>query len=63
MNMYFASPDIVHSKVFEDKNDALVFNTLNRTNPRTRHIYVKYHLFRENVGGVKGIMIQRVESK
>ena len=63
LNMEFASLTIMHSTLFDDNNGALGLVTSPRKTPRMRHIAVKYHLFREHVSEVKGIMIQRVEFK
>jgi hypothetical protein len=38
-----------HSKVFEDNNGALTLATVPRMTPRSKHIAVKYHFFREHV--------------
>ena len=63
LNMEFASLTIMHSTLFDDNNGALGLVTSPRKTPRMRHIAVKYHFFREHVSEVKGIMIQRMESK
>ena len=55
--MEFAPPYIMHSTVFEDNYGDLGLTTSPRITPRTRHIAMKYHLFREHVGEGKGIMI------
>ena len=63
LNTEFASPAIMHYTVFEDKNGVLGLAKSRRTTPRTRHIAVKQHFLRDNVGKCKGIVIQRVDSK
>ena len=40
---------IVHCKAFEDNSGALELARLPKMRPRTRHINVKYHHFREAV--------------
>ena len=39
----------VHRTLFEDNNDALELATKPRYSPRTKHIAVKFHQFREHV--------------
>ena len=53
----------MQSTVFEDNNGSLGLATSPRKTLRTFQIDVKYHFFREHVGEVEGVMIQRVESK
>jgi hypothetical protein len=51
----------VHCKVFEDNSGALIMATEHKTRPRTKHLNVKYHHFRDHV--VRGdITIHPVES-
>ena len=54
---------IMHSTVFEDNKEVLELDTSPRKPPRTRHIAIKYHFFREHVCEGNNVMIQRVESK
>ena len=53
----------MYSTLFEYNNGALSLAISPRKNPRTYHIAVKYHFFREHVGEGKWIMVQRVEYK
>ena len=53
----------MYSTVFEEKNGVIGLDTSLRKTQGMRHVAVKYHFFRENVGEGKEIMIQRVESK
>ena len=39
----------VHCKVFEDNSGALEIATVHKFRPRTKHINVKYHFFRDYV--------------
>jgi hypothetical protein len=39
----------VHCKAFEDKSGALKLARLPKLRPRTKHINIKYHYFREHV--------------
>ncbi len=39
----------VHCKVFEDNNSCIAIAKAPRMNPRTKHIGIKYHHFREYV--------------
>jgi transposase InsO family protein len=53
---------VVHCKAFEDNSGALELARLPKMRPRTRHINVKYHHFREAVA--KGrVTLQHVASK
>ena len=63
LKIYFAYPTIMYSTLFEYNNGALSLAISPRKNPRTYHIAVKYHFFREHVGEGKWIMVQRVEYK
>ena len=38
-----------YSKVFEDNQGAVALATLPKMNPRTKHIAVKYHFFRDHI--------------
>jgi hypothetical protein len=54
-------PPVIHCKAFEDNSGALQLARLPKMRPRTRHIAVKYHHFREAVA--KGrISIQHVST-
>jgi hypothetical protein len=57
-----SGPPVVHCKAFEDNLGALELARLPKMQPRTKHINVKYHHFREAVA--KGrVSIQHVASK
>lgn len=62
MKLSFSKPTIIHSKVFEDNNGALTLATAPKISPRTKHIAVKYHFFREHVGKEKGIEILKIDT-
>jgi hypothetical protein len=51
---------MLHSTVFEDNNDALSLAVAPKITPRTKHIAVKYHHFRESIGENKGILIVKI---
>jgi hypothetical protein len=55
-------PARLHSTVFEDNNGALSLALSPKMSPRTKHIAVKYHHFRESVGEDKGILIQKIDT-
>jgi Reverse transcriptase (RNA-dependent DNA polymerase) len=63
LNLDFSKPAILHSTVFEDNNGALSLATAPKINPRTKHIAVKYHHFRESVGEDKGVLIVKIDTK
>jgi hypothetical protein len=52
-------PPVVHCKGFEDNSGALELAKLPKMRPRTRHINVKYHHFREalTLGRIKVIHV------
>ena len=62
LHLDFAKPAIVHSKVFEDNDGDLKLATAPNISPRTKHIAVKYHFFREAVGEGKGIQIMKIDT-
>jgi hypothetical protein len=53
---------VIHCKTFEDNSGALQMARLPKMRPRTRHINVKYHHFREAVAQGR-VSIQHVASK
>ena len=61
--MDFSDLEIMYYTVFEESNRSLGMDTPTKKTPRTRYIYVKYHIFIEHVGEGRGIIIQRMESK
>lgn len=52
----------LYSTVFEDNNGALSLATSPKLSPRTKHIAIKYHHFRESIGQEKGIIIEKVDT-
>jgi hypothetical protein len=63
LQLDFSRPAILHSTVFEDNSGALLLATSPKINPRTKHIAVKYHHFRESVGEDKGVVILQINTK
>jgi len=57
----FVKPCLTHSTIFEDNNGALSLAVSPSTTPRTKHIAVKYHFFRDQVG--KGVELKKVDSR
>ena len=53
---------VTHSTVFEDNNGALELAREPKYRPRTKHIAIKYHHFREHVKK-KNIRIQKIDAK
>ena len=49
------------STIYEYNNGAIVVTTDPRMNPKSKHIAVKYHWFRQNVG--KDFVIRNIESE
>ena len=50
LSIDLGKPATLHSTVFEDNNGALSLALSPKISPRTKHIAVKYHHFRESVG-------------
>ena len=55
-------PAILQSTVFEDNQVALLLATAPKITPRTKHIAVKYHFFKDKIGEEKGIIIEHIGS-
>jgi hypothetical protein len=53
---------MLHSTVFEDNNGALSLALSLKMSPRTKHIAIKYHHFRENIGEEKGIILSKIDT-
>ena len=53
---------MTHSTVYEDNNGALELAKEPKYRPRTKHIAIKYHHFREHVKN-KSIRIQKIDTK
>ena len=47
--------------IYEDNNGAIIVATSPRMTPTSKHIAVKYHWFRQQVG--KEFVIQKIESE
>lgn len=62
LGLDFSKPAVLHSTVFEDNNGALSLALTPKMTPRTKHIAVKYHHFRESVGPDKGIDIVKIDT-
>ena len=62
LKLDFAKPTIVHSTIFEDNNGALSLATAPKISPRTKHIAIKYHHFRNSIGESKGILIEKIDT-
>jgi predicted nuclease of restriction endonuclease-like RecB superfamily len=62
LKLDLVQPAMIHSTIFEDNNGALTLATAPKLTPRTKHIAVKYHWFKELIGKEKGFLIERVDS-
>lgn len=62
LGLDLSKPAVLHSTVFEDNNGALSLALSPKMTPRTKHIAVKYHHFRESVGPGKGIDIVKIDT-
>ena len=54
---------LLHSTIFEDNAGAKGLASSPRITPRTKHIGVKYHFFRDKIGEDKGIVIKHIETE
>jgi hypothetical protein len=62
MNLKLEEKGLLHSTIFEDNNGALALATAPKLTPRTKHIAIKYHFFKDHIGKEKGIRIVKIES-
>jgi hypothetical protein len=62
LNLPFMKPAMVHSTIFEDNNGALGLAKAPKLTPRTKHIAVKYHWFKDQIGKEKGFVIEKVDT-
>jgi hypothetical protein len=60
-NMPHSTPE-VHCKVFEDNSGALIMAQSPKIRPRTKHINIKYHHFRQAVED-KEVSIHAIDTK
>jgi hypothetical protein len=60
-SMPHSTPE-VHCKVFEDYSGALIMAKSPKIRPRTKHINIKYHLFRQAVED-KEVRIHAIDTK
>ena len=61
MSLDFALPSILRSTVFDESNGALQLAKAPNISPRTKHIAVKYHFFRDKIGKEKVIVNEKVD--
>jgi galactokinase/mevalonate kinase-like predicted kinase len=52
----------LHSTVFEDNNGALTVAQAPKMTPRTKHIAIKYHFFKDRIGQDKGIELAKIDT-
>ena len=63
MELKLEENGMLHSVIFEDNNGALALATAPKLTPRTKHIAVKYHFFKDHIGEAKGIRIVKIENE
>ncbi len=63
MKLKLEQKGLLHSVIFEDNNGCLGLATAPKLTPRTKHIAVKYHFFKDHIGEDKGIQIVKIESE
>ncbi len=62
MNIISKHPIKINSSVFEDNNGALTVALAPKMTPRTKHIAVKYHFFKDHIGEEKGVIIKKIDT-
>jgi hypothetical protein len=63
MNIQSKHPIKIRSTVFEDNNGCISVANAPKMTPRTKHIAVKYHFFKDHIGEEKGMLIKKIESE
>ena len=53
---------LLKSTIFEDNNGCISVATSPKMSPRTKHIGVRYHFFKDSIGQDKGIIIKKIDS-
>jgi hypothetical protein len=53
---------VAHSTVFKDNNGALAIAKSPHMSPRTKHIAIKYHHFRDSTREEKGIILSKIDT-
>ena len=51
---------MLKSSIFEDNNGCISVATAPKLSPRTKHIGVRYHFFKDQIGEEKGIIIKKI---
>ena len=62
MELEGEEPIMIRSTIFEDNNGAITVATAPKMTPRTKHIAVKYHFFKQFIGDEQGINIKKVDT-
>ena len=60
LNLAFVQPALIHTTVFEDNNGAIILATGTKITPRTKHLAVKWHFFRDKIGTEQGILLEKI---
>ena len=55
LNLPIIAHSLVRSTVFEDNQGCLSLVNVPKMSPRNKHLALKYHFFRSNIGKDKGI--------
>ena len=53
---------ILHSTIYEDNNGELNLEKSPKMTPRSKHIGIKYHWFRDHIKEGSGYILERIES-
>ena len=63
MKLSFGPTCNIKSTVFEDNNGAIATATSVKMTPRTKHIAVKYHFFKNHIGPGTGISLSKIDTQ
>ena len=63
MELGLDSTAVMKSVIFEDNNGCISIATSPKMSPRTKHIGVRYHFFKEHIGEEKGIIIEKIATE
>ena len=62
MNLVSNDPINIMLSVFEDNNGTISVANAPKMTPRTKHIAVKYHFFKQNIGEEQSIIIKKIDT-
>ena len=63
LDIGYNNDSMLKSTVFEDNNGAISVAKSPKMTPRTKHIAVKYHFFKDKIGEGKGINLEKINTE